>query len=78
MAEKNEDAVSTCSIAEFCKRAGIYKAELARRMDVEKQQVSNWEKVDYFVRYNTETGDVQVIRAEKLIKKCICKEVIAP
>lgn len=77
MAEKNEGAVSTCSIKEFCARAGIYKAELGRRLGVEKQQVSNWENVGYFVRYNNVTGDVEIIRSEKLIKKCVCKEVIA-
>ena len=64
------ETVIRSTIGEFCVRANTFRSELARRLGVKKQQISNWQLSDCLVEHNTETGEVKIIRAEKVLSKC--------
>ena len=68
--ENDGGEVVRSTIGEFCKQNETYRAELARRLGVVKQQLSNWQRSGCLVEHDIKTGDVKIIRAEKVIGNC--------
>ena len=67
MANKN---VTESTIIDFCEKMGIGPAAIANACGVERQYINNFKykfKHPHIVRYNEVTGDISVVKTEKIM-----------
>ena len=67
---KSKEKVTDCTIKEFCERMGIGPAAVANACGVEKQYINNIKtrlKHPHVVRYDEKTGDIQIVKVEKIM-----------
>ena len=67
---KKKSEIVELTFSEFKKKTGVGPAELARICGTEKQYVNGYKnrlKGDHVIRYSEETGDVQVVKVEKIM-----------
>lgn len=77
--ETKKEDIERYSFSAFCHANEIYQADLARMLGIDKQQINNWKRsqISYLVEHNKTTGDVKIIRAEKVVKSCVMEVVKA-
>lgn len=67
---KNDANIIRCGFDDFCSKHNMTKADLARGLEVDRQQITNWINAplsNYFIEHNVKTNRVNIIRGEKLV-----------
>ena len=62
--------VTESTIEEFCKKMQIGPAAIANACGVDRQYINDFKnkrKHQHIVRYNQETGDISVVKTEKIM-----------